>query len=1015
MSSKALTADQLQALSALLDEALDLDPASHGDWLADVARRAPDLHERISQLLAMRAHGTSTGPLGEYALRALWEMPAAGMGRLRAGEAVGPYRLLRELGTGGMATVWLATRADGAFQRQVALKLPQLSRLQPTLADRFARERDILAKLEHPNIARFYDAGISADGLPYMAMEFVEGETITAGCDAVCMPLAGRLRLFLQVLDAIQYAHANLVIHRDLKPSNILVNGEGQVRVLDFGIAKLIAGEGADDELTRAAGRALTMAYASPEQVRGEPLSTASDLYSLGVVLFELLAGGRPYTLPSATPAQLEAAILEAAPARPGTVLARADGADERARRRGGTPARLGRELDGDLASVLRKTLAKQPGERYDSCAALRDDLRAYLEGRTVAAQPESRLYLARKFVGRNRIAVASAAGVLVAVLAGAGLSLWQAGVAREQARRAQEQEARAVAVQDFLLGLFRSNADAQPDPVRARETTARELLDIGAARLRGRLDETPAAKDAVLSTLSDMYVDVGLDKQAADLSGDRVALRERMYGADDPRVAEALVDQVNAIDSTTEANRAGALLARARRIVDRSPAATTELRLRVVFAQAQITRYTDTSASLAFVQQARALMRQTGTAGDAMRRALYLEGLTLGFVGACGEGLQRVEEAHRISLASEGPKQQWHIPETTAIASNAICIGDYARAEAALQEGLELSRRLNGPDHIDTTHVLLRLMRVYGETSRAAEASAIDARLRSLSDSPAVQHSANLNTTLLRALTLRAWETGRLDDADAFSARMVEAYRGFTGASTVLATALQTRGRIVGATGRLDDATRVLDEALAMQRRALGARATPAALAPARIDRAAVALWAGRPAEALALTEAVAAELPADAAETRPLAPLVARWRAAALRETGHAAEADAAAQAGLQAMQPPLRAGDLPTLRADLLLERGLALHAMSRFADARDMLAAALALRTASDDPASVWRARVELAQADTLAALGDRRGARDLGDGARQRLASVSAVAPSLLRSPSGSPANERRQP
>jgi serine/threonine-protein kinase len=370
-------------------------------------------------------------------------------------------------------------------------------------------------------------------------------------------------------------------------------------------------------------------------------------------------------------------------------VLARADGADERARRRGGTPARLGRELDGDLASVLRKTLAKQPGERYDSCAALRDDLRAYLEGRPVAAQPESRLYLARKFVGRNRIAVAIS-GRRAGRRAGGRRPVAVAGGRRPRAGtpRAGAGSARR-AVQDFLLGLFRSNADAQPDPVRARETTARELLDIGAARLRGRLDETPAAKDAVLSTLSDMYVDVGLDKQAADLSGDRVALRERMYGADDPRVAEALVDQVNAIDSTTEANRAGALLARARRIVDRSPAATTELRLRVVFAQAQITRYTR--------HERVARLRAAGARADAADRHRgrcdAARPLSRRAHARLRRRLRRRAAARRGGtphLAGQrGAEAAMAYPETTAIASNAICIGDYARAEAALQEGL--------------------------------------------------------------------------------------------------------------------------------------------------------------------------------------------------------------------------------------------------------------------------------------------------------------------------------------
>ena len=408
-------------------------------------------------------------------------------------------------------------------------------------------------------------------------------------------------------------------------------------------------------------------------------------------------------------------------------------------------------------------------------------------------------------------------------------------------------------------------------------------------------------------------------------------------------------------------------------------------------------------SASLGFVQDAKALMLRTDTQGDPLRRGLYLEGLNLGFLGACAEGLERLEEAHRISLTSDGPKPQWQIPECTAIFSNAVAIGDYARAETALQEALEMSRRLNGPDHTDTTHVLLRLMRVYTDTSRAAEARDIEARLLVLLDEPGVRHQANLYALLLRALMLRAWDSGRLDEADALSTRMVESYRRYMGASLVLATAMQARARVIAAQGRFAEAETDLDQALAMLQRVLGMRATPAGLAPMRIDCAAVALGAGRAADALTMLDAVAAELSVGGPDARTIVPALGRWRAAALREAGRAADAASAAQAGLDAMGPPLRPVDLPGLRADLLLERGLALHALGRFAEARDPQLAALELRVSNDDERSIWRAMVEIALAETELSLGDVKSARRRADAARQCMVCNTALAPNFSES------------
>ena len=447
-------------------------------WLEQLAGTKPELAPTLRRLLD--AHAThETGDVLAR-LPTIAGLPGAEPAHiqqtsLKAGDRVGPYRLTRELGAGGMADVWLAERADGAFAREVALKLPRLNRLRQDLAVRFARERDILARLEHPNIARLYDAGVTDDGLPYLAMEFVDGQTLTAYCDAKRLDIAKRLRLFAQVLDAVQFAHANLIIHRDLKPSNILVSADGQVRLLDFGIAKLLTdGENArETQLTQSVGRALTPDYASPEQIKGEALTIASDVYSLGVVLYELLAGNRPYKLKLQSAAQLELAIVDAESVPPSTHIAPAAAGTRMA-----TSRQLARQLSGDLDTIVLKALAKSPANRYRTIAAFADDLQRYQDGSPVLASAPSRWYRLQKFALRNRVAVGAAGAISLSLIAAATISWWQAQIAREQANVARREAKRAGAVQTFLLDIFRANSDQQKDPLKARTTTAREILE---------------------------------------------------------------------------------------------------------------------------------------------------------------------------------------------------------------------------------------------------------------------------------------------------------------------------------------------------------------------------------------------------------------------------------------------------------------------------------------------------------------------------------------------------------
>ena len=344
--------------------------------------------------------------------------PIAASG-LIPGAFVGPYELIRLLGAGGMAEVWLARRADGAFKRDVALKLPLLTRRRQDLEQRFAHERDILASLEHPHIARFYDAGIDTEGLPYLSMEYVQGQTLLTWCDTQLLGIAERLALFLQVLDAVKYAHEKHVIHRDLKPSNILVADTGQVRLLDFGVAKLLQDEDGmyQAQLSRVYGQALTPDYASPESLSGARVDARSDVYSLGMVLYELLTGARPYRLsPRASIAVLKQAAAAADVKSPSTQVTQ-----ETSAARAMTEGQLARKLRGDLDAIVLKALAKESAERYDSAASMADDLRRHVHGVPVKARSSPILYPVGKFLQRNRARVWLAALSVVAIVAAVG------------------------------------------------------------------------------------------------------------------------------------------------------------------------------------------------------------------------------------------------------------------------------------------------------------------------------------------------------------------------------------------------------------------------------------------------------------------------------------------------------------------------------------------------------------------------------------------------------------------
>jgi serine/threonine protein kinase len=457
-----LTLATMKTLSDLMDRALALEGTERTQWLDELAQGPhAELSSILKEMLSKRSEISTRFLSHPLHIDGLTDTQAVAraLPKIEAGSRIGAYTLMREIGRGGMGVVWLAERSDGQMKRQIALKLPMLSATD-ALAERFVRERNILAQLEHPNIARLYDAGVTEAGQPFLALEYVSGEPITNHCDRKRLSVRERLHRFLDVARAVQFAHANLVVHRDLKPNNILVTEEGAVRLLDFGIAKLLdnsQSHAQETELTLLSGRALTLDYASPEQVQGKPIGTATDVYSLGVILYQLLCGEKPYSFGRegrfnaekvlseiAIVALSKRAIEDGAGITKDVQNLNVTSARERADARQSTPERLSRMLAGDLETIVAKAMRKAPNERYGTVAEFAADIERYLQGLPVLAQPESWRYRAGKFILRNRVTVGAATAVACSVIAGLGVALWQANVAREAAVRADNEAAAA-------------------------------------------------------------------------------------------------------------------------------------------------------------------------------------------------------------------------------------------------------------------------------------------------------------------------------------------------------------------------------------------------------------------------------------------------------------------------------------------------------------------------------------------------------------------------------------------
>jgi serine/threonine protein kinase/tetratricopeptide (TPR) repeat protein len=556
-----MRSEEWREVEELLDAALELGPAERREFVAHIG--APALRREVESLLACEtgADRFLDAPALAFSADFFGDGEAG-----RAGQHIGPYRVVRVLGRGGMGTVYLAERADGEFEQRVALKVVRRSFAGASLARRFRQERQILASLNHPNIARLLDGGISSDGEPYLAMEYVEGARIDEYAAARALSTVERLRLFRQVCAAVQYAHQNLVVHRDIKPSNILVTEDGVPKLLDFGIAKLLNPADADagaQTLTELG--VMTPEYASPEQVRGESVTTATDVYSLGVVLYELLAGRRPYRVSSRQPEALARAVCEQEPERPSD-SAIADGGWRMADWRERTKAFVSRRpqpsanpqsairhpqsLRGDLDNIVLMAMRKEPERRYASVAQFSEDIRRHLAGLPVVARGDTFRYRASKFVKRNKAGVAAAALVLLTLVGGLCAVAWQAREAREQARaaaqerdRARVEAAKAERINAFLQSIF---ASADPSWYSSGygqrgEVRVVDVLERAGRRVDAELGDAPEIRAELHHTIGTTYLALGRVETARAHFRASLDAYRGLYGERHPEVAEAI------------------------------------------------------------------------------------------------------------------------------------------------------------------------------------------------------------------------------------------------------------------------------------------------------------------------------------------------------------------------------------------------------------------------------------------------------------------------------------------
>ena len=824
----------------LFEAWIDLEPAARAAAVAALADRDPGLAAAVAALFAAddSAGDFLEAPAGVAARELVhdWVETGTGGGDDRAGEGIGAYRLISLLGRGGMGEVWEAERVDGHFEQRVAIKLLKRGVDSDEVLRRFLQERQILARLTHPGIARLIDGGLGPDGRPYFVIEKVDGETILEHARNRRLALARRVALMVTVAQAVDAAHRQLVVHRDLKPSNILVTASGEVKLLDFGIAKILADGPPDaagapgaaaEELTALGLRALTPAYAAPEQILGEPITTATDVYALGVVLHELLTGRRPHRRAATSAAALAAEVThETMPRLASVVRALAPeelarlGLPETERLRPGQ--RLARLLSGDLETILARALDRSPERRYSSARAFADDLQRYLEGRPVEARPDSRWYRARKFARRHRIAVVAAGLVALSLVGGLSAALWQARRAAANALHAEASSRRAERVQGFLIQIFEGS---DPDRAQGETITARQLLDEGAARIASGLADEPEAQSALWDAVSQIERRLGRNDVALRLAREALAERRRRLPDSDPDVARARLTLGEALFASGDLQAARTELAAALAALVASGGEESDdvLRARAALGGAEL-HLGDNPAALASSEFVLELTRRKSGAESAeAAQALLEHAMALGAADRYPEAEAAAAESVRLFTLRLGAEHSRTARARMTWGELLEYVGKRAEAERELAAALPVVERTMGESHPEAGQILIRLG-FLDVSARRYDAAELRFR-RALAIFEPLDHYET--GTCLRMLGQVAFAREDYRAAEALYQRAVDRFRAKLGADDQLTvTAVGNLGMARVRLGELASGRELLAQAIAGNEKLFGAEA---------------------------------------------------------------------------------------------------------------------------------------------------------------------------------------------
>lgn len=683
------------------DRLLPLDMEGRERELADLSLSRPDLHPHVVTLLradrSAQECGFLSGPAGEHIA-----IDTGGLNvSLEPGSRFGAYELVRELGCGGMGDVWLARRIDGRFEGEVALKVLHAHVAQSSARERFVREGRILGQLSHPNIARLLDAGSTPLGVLYLVLEYVAGEPVDRWCEERSLDITARLNLFLQVCQAVSHAHAHLVVHRDLKPANILVTPDGQIKLLDFGIAKLVEPEkGAEEtELTRVGGRAMTPDFAAPEQILGQPVTTATDIHALGVLLYLLLSGRKPWQRHGLPLRELERHVLDTDAVPLGRAALGASDTKEIAERRRTTPQKLRRVLTGDLETIAAKAMRPEPARRYTSVDQLSGDIERYLTGRPVLAARDSWAYRTRKFISRHvlGVSIGTAAAVLAA---GFTVAMWI------QVARTERERTRAEEVSGFLVNLFEL---ADPYKTRGSEVTARELLDRGAQRIDAQFAGHPETRASLLSTVGRVYGRLGLAREAQPLLEKALTGLIDTHGPSHPEIAATLNEIGNVLLDQGKLDEAKARLVEAlnmrHSLVHGDDAATAKTLMDL----GRVTQDSgDPEGAERYFRDSLSMYSRLGLGASTDASDVRSElGILLVYVGRFADAVQQFEAALNIDRSALGEDHPRTIMETHNLAFALQSLGRFAEAEPLFHQTNEQLRRVLGPEHPFTIDAL--------------------------------------------------------------------------------------------------------------------------------------------------------------------------------------------------------------------------------------------------------------------------------------------------------------------